>query len=647
MASLGSGPDSGGPITDSSPSAPASPGASDDVRAALTAAMARVAEGDFDTQLPSAGDDSVLFDAFNTMLASIRDEAGMLETVKDIAGELNLDALLQRIIAAVTGLLNAERSSLFLFDRKTDELFSRIAEGVAVKEIRFPSNAGIAGNVFTSGMVENILDVYDDPRFNREIDRATGYRTRSMLCMPIWNKAGEAIGVAQVLNKRDCGGFSDRDESRLGAFTAQLSIALENAQLFEDVNNAKTFNENILKSLSSGVATFGEDGRVISANEATARILKRPVDWFPGKDVIEMFGPGRGWLSESIAAAGEAGTGDIYLDRDLVLVDNSRVSVNISVVPLLDSNDDSIGFMVIMDDITQEKRLKSTMVRYMTKEVAEKLLESGESALGGTAQTATVLFSDIRGFTTISEDLGARDTVAMLNDYFTGMVDVILKRGGMLDKYIGDAIMAIFGVPFTGEEDAANAFHVANEMIRVLNTLNDKRVENGHDAIRIGVGLNTGDLIAGNIGSPKRMDYTVIGDSVNLAARLEGATKSYGVKVLLSQSTLDALEGVPVCVRELDLIQVKGKTQPVAIYEALDHYDDATFPNMNATIETFSNGLELYRAKNFKDAMSAFVSALQHCETDAPSRLYLERCLRYMESPPPDDWDGVWIMTDK
>ncbi|MBT5110256.1 MAG: GAF domain-containing protein, partial [Rhodospirillaceae bacterium] len=538
MASLGSGPDS----SSSDPATPgASPGASDDVRVALTAAMARVAEGDFDTQLPSEGDDSVLFDAFNAMLASIRDEAGMLETVKDIAGELNLDALLQRIIAAVTGLLNAERSSLFLFDQKTDELFSRIAEGVAVKEIRFPSNAGIAGNVFTSGTVENILDVYDDQRFNREIDRATGYRTRSMLCMPIWNKAGEAIGVAQVLNKRDGGGFSDRDESRLGAFTAQLSIALENAQLFEDVNNAKTFNENILKSLSSGVATFGEDGQVISANEATARILKRPVDWFPGKDVIEMFGPGRGWLSESIAAAGEAGTGDIYLDRDLVLVDNSRVSVNISVVPLLDSNDDSIGFMVIMDDITQEKRLKSTMVRYMTKEVAEKLLESGESALGGTAQTATVLFSDIRGFTTISEDLGARDTVAMLNDYFTGMVDVILKRGGMLDKYIGDAIMAIFGVPFPGEEDAANAFHVANEMIRVLNTLNDKRIENGHDAIRIGVGLNTGDLIAGNIGSPKRMDYTVIGDSVNLAARLEGATKSYGVKVLLSQSTLDAL----------------------------------------------------------------------------------------------------------
>ncbi|MBT5667238.1 MAG: GAF domain-containing protein, partial [Rhodospirillaceae bacterium] len=197
MASLGSGPDS----SSSDPATPgASPGASDDVRVALTAAMARVAEGDFDTQLPSEGDDSVLFDAFNAMLASIRDEAGMLETVKDIAGELNLDALLQRIIAAVTGLLNAERSSLFLFDQKTDELFSRIAEGVAVKEIRFPSNAGIAGNVFTSGTVENILDVYDDQRFNREIDRATGYRTRSMLCMPIWNKAGEAIGVAQVLN---------------------------------------------------------------------------------------------------------------------------------------------------------------------------------------------------------------------------------------------------------------------------------------------------------------------------------------------------------------------------------------------------------------------------------------------------------------
>jgi len=616
-------------------------------QSALTLAMARVAAGDFNTKLSVDDGDVRLIDAFNVMVDSIRDEAGMLETVKDIAGELNLDALLQRIISAVTSLLNAERSSLFLYDRKSNDLFSRIAEGVEIKEIRFPSNAGIAGNVFTSGQVENILDVYEDPRFNREIDRATGYRTRSMLCMPIWNKVGFAIGVAQVLNKRDGGGFSTRDKSRLGAFTAQLSIALENAQLFEDVNNAKTFNENILKSISNGVATFGEDGRVISANAAVARILKRDVDWFVGKDVIEMFGPGRDWLSESIKEAGASGLGDIYMDRDLVLVDDSSVSVNISVVPLLDSNDEPIGFMVMMDDITQEKRLKSTMVRYMTAEVAEKLLESGESALGGVGQTATVLFSDIRGFTTISEDLGARDTVSMLNDYFTGMVDVIMKRGGMLDKYIGDAIMAIFGVPFPGKEDAANAIHVANEMIRVLNTLNLERKKLGQTEIRVGIGVNTGDLIAGNIGSPKRMDYTVIGDSVNLAARLEGATKAYGAKILLSQSTLDALGDVPVKVRELDLLQVKGKTQPVPIYEALDHYDEISFPNMNATLEAFSNGVASYRQRDWKGAMSAFVVALHEFEGDAPSRLYMDRCLRYMENPPPDDWAGVWVMTEK
>jgi adenylate cyclase len=360
-----------------------------------------------------------------------------------------------------------------------------------------------------------------------------------------------------------------------------------------------------------------------------------------------MFGPGRDWLSESIKEAGASGLGDIYMDRDLVLVDDSSVSVNISVVPLLDSNDEPIGFMVMMDDITQEKRLKSTMVRYMTAEVAEKLLESGESALGGVGQTATVLFSDIRGFTTISEDLGARDTVSMLNDYFTGMVDVIMKRGGMLDKYIGDAIMAIFGVPFPGKEDAANAIHVANEMIRVLNTLNLERKKLGQTEIRVGIGVNTGDLIAGNIGSPKRMDYTVIGDSVNLAARLEGATKAYGAKILLSQSTLDALGDVPVKVRELDLLQVKGKTQPVPIYEALDHYDEISFPNMNATLEAFSNGVASYRQRDWKGAMSAFVVALHEFEGDAPSRLYMDRCLRYMENPPPDDWAGVWVMTEK
>ncbi|MBL4719801.1 MAG: GAF domain-containing protein [Alphaproteobacteria bacterium] len=302
---------------------PQQPGAdstteTDERLSALVAAMERVSTGAFDTRLPAEADSSGLFEAFNAMAATLGGEAKMLETVKDIAGEINLDTLLQRIIAAATDLLDAKRSSLFLFDVKTSELFSRVAEGVRVKELRFACDEGIAGHVFTTGVGERVKNVYDDRRFNPLIDRETGFRTTSLLCMPIRDKSGTTIGVVQVLNKRE-GEFNDRDESRLDAFTTQLSLALQNAHLFEDVNNAKVFNDNILKSLNSGLATFGDDGRVTSANDAVARIFGQPVAWFIGKNVADIFGSvGQGQLVTRILEAGDSSSSDAIADRELI-----------------------------------------------------------------------------------------------------------------------------------------------------------------------------------------------------------------------------------------------------------------------------------------------------------------------------------------
>ena len=173
--------------------------------------------------------------------------------------------------------------------------------------------------------------------------------------------------------------------------------------------------------------------------------------------------------------------------------------------------------MIVLEDITSEKRVKSAMARYMSPQVAQQLLAEGESVLGGKAQNVSILFSDVRDFTTVSEALGPRETVTMLNEYFERMVDVVMSHGGVLDKFIGDAIMASFGVPFNEEQDADNALKVANGMIVALHALNQDRVKAGKDAIDIGIGIATGSVIVGNIGSPKRMEYTVIGDSVNLA----------------------------------------------------------------------------------------------------------------------------------
>jgi adenylate cyclase len=258
----------------------------------------------------------------------------------------------------------------------------------------------------------------------------------------------------------------------------------------------------------------------------------------------------------------------------------------------------------------------------------------------------TVLFSDIRKFTTISEELGARETVSMLNDYFSEMVDIIFNHGGILDKYIGDAIMALFGTPFKTDEDVDNAFKVANEMMSKLRDVNSRRLAMGKDPIEIGVGVSTGEVVAGNIGSPKRMDYTVIGDSVNLASRLEGANKYYGTRILICQFTRKKLKN-PELMREIDLIRVKGKTKPVAIYESLDYHTEETFPNLEMALRDFERALTYFRDRRWKDAMEIFQKVLKSNPKDGPSLLYVDRCRHYLETPPPESWDGVWTMREK
>ena len=190
--------------------------------------------------------------------------------------------------------------------------------------------------------------------------------------------------------------------------------------------------------------------------------------------------------------------------------------------------------MLILEDITREKRVRNTMARYVAKEVVDRLLMSAEDVLQGNALVATVLFSDIRRFSTLSEEMTPRNTVTMLNEYFTEMVEIIFMHGGMLDKYLGDGLMAIFAAPVSGSSDADNALLVATDMIRALGRYNARRVERGDTPIEIGIGLATGEVLAGSVGMAKRMEYTVIGDNVNLAARLESANKYYGTAVLLS-----------------------------------------------------------------------------------------------------------------
>jgi adenylate cyclase len=573
-------------------------------------------------------------------------ELAFLDIVADITSQIDLDQLLQRVMTEATRMLGAERSTLFLHDDKTSELFSRVAMGPKIGEIRFPDHAGIAGTVFTTGQTVNIPHAYADLRFNTSFDKQTGFFTRSILCTPLINKHGVIIGVTQALNKSG-GPFSAEDESRLKAFTAQVAIALENAKLFDDVQKIKNYNESMLESMSNGVITLDERDTIVTCNSAGARIMRLASSAILGQSAAKFFAGKNEWIIERIKKVQAEKLANVAMDVEIVF-DDRPVSVNLTVLPLESGDRKQLGTLLMIEDISTEKRVKATMARYMDPAIAARMLDNNGDAglLGGASTRATVLFSDIRGFTTLSEEMGAQGTVAFLNEYFSLMVECIAREEGMLDKFIGDAIMAAFGLPIAHDDDEDRAVRAAIAMIRECRRWSRDRIQRGQKPVEMGIGLNTDMVVSGNIGSAKRMDYTLIGDGVNLASRLESACKAYSAQILISENTFRRLRGT-YRIRNIDQVVVKGKTEPVGVYEVLDHHTEESFPNLMDVVSYFNEGMRNYRAGKFTNAIAQFEKALARHPRDKLSTTYIERCRHLMGHPPDTDWNGVWVMTEK
>ena len=591
------------------------------------------------------------------MVKAREKEMQFLDIVSDVTAEIELGSLLQRVMVQATRMLNADRSTLFLNDEKTDELFSRVAMGDGIGEIRLPNSAGIAGAVFQSRETVNIPYAYADLRFNPGFDKQTGYFTRSILCVPITNKDGKCIGCTQALNKKG-GGFTDEDESRLKAFTQQVAIALENAKLFEDVAKERAYNHSMLTSMSNAVITINDEGKIITCNKAGLKILKIRTSDIIGKTSEEFFTNGRSWILEKIKECEESLEDNILMDTEFEVGseedDNlETVSANVSFLPLenqdpvgrMDQSESHLGTMIMVEDISDEKRMKSTMSRYIDPGIADQLLGDGTDIMGGQASVATLLFSDVRGFTTITETLGAQGTVSLLNEYFDIMVEAISEQGGMVDKFIGDAIMAAFGIPVGHDDDEDRGVRAGINMIARLWEWNVEREKEGKMPVDMGLGLNTDNIVAGNIGASKRMDYTMIGDGVNLAARLESACKQYSARILISDFTYQKLKGT-YQVRYIDDVVVKGKTEPVGVREVLDYHNKDTFPNLMDTVNHFNEAREHYRSGNWDKATRSFKECLKANPEDKLSKTYIERCA-ILKKENPKDWDGVWVMTSK
>ena len=584
-------------------------------------------------------------------------EMEFVSIVSDVTAEIDLSALLKRVMEEATRMLNADRATLFLNDEKTNELFSRVAMGEGIGEIRLPNTAGIAGSVFTSGETMNIPYAYADLRFNPSFDKQTGYFTRSILCVPVTNKNGKVIGCTQVLNKKG-GKFTEEDESRLKAFTQQVAIALENAKLFDDVSKSRQYNESMLSSMSNGVITIDGDGKIVTCNRSGLKILKTFEKNILDTNSVDFFRDNNSWVEEKIKNVKETKEADIIMDAELEIKDsetekNEMISVNLTILPLInedsegrtDKKDDFLGILLMIEDISSEKRMKSTMSRYMDPGIADQLLEDGADIMGGLDTTATLLFSDLRSFTNITESLGAQGTVKLLNEYFEIMVECISEQGGMLDKFIGDAIMAAFGLPISHEDDEDRGVKAGINMISRLWKWNELREKDGKPPLDMGLGLNTDKIVAGNIGSQKRMDYTMIGDGVNLAARLESACKQYNARILISDFTFKKLKGT-YRIRNIDDVVVKGKTEPIGVYEVLDYHNDETFPNLMDVVNHFNEGRKKYKSGDFKNAINSFNECLKGNKNDILSKTYIERCNQLLIDNP-KDWDGVWVMKSK
>jgi len=302
----------------------------------------------------------------------------------------------------------------------------------------------------------------------------------------------------------------------------------------------------------------------------------------------------------------------------------------------------TIAYRFVISD-RNKRLLRHSFALYLAPAVIEKMMASNKPpVLGGEMRSVTVYFSDIEEFSSISEKIAPAELVAAMNEYLTAMTDIIEAHGGFVDKYIGDAIVAVFGAPLDDPDHAANAVRAALRCAARLGELGGLAATFQGHTMRQRIGINSGEALVGNIGSRRRFNYTVMGDMVNLASRLEGANKFFGTTMIASEAT-KALTGGAFVWRELDAIRVKGRVTPVTIYEPLAAAEEAA-PAPRSSAKAYAEGLARYRARDFAGAADQFA---RFADTDPPSASMLQRAREFVRQPPSDGWEAIWTLEEK
>ena len=346
-----------------------------------------------------------------------------------------------------------------------------------------------------------------------------------------------------------------------------------------------------------------------------------------------------------VIAAIYLGTARLFYDKTGLLLLTVPV-----LAALLLSGSLSLGFEYFLERL-EKVRTRRTLERYVSKNLVKEVLDNPDSyysTLRGARVPVTILFSDLIGFTTLSEKADPEALVAQLNEHLTEMTSVVFGNGGTLDKFIGDAIMAVWGnVRSLGiAQDAKNCVRAALEMRRELRKLNQKWRDQGRMGLGMGIGINQGEVIVGNIGSHERMDPTVIGDAVNLASRLEGLTRIYGVDILVGASAAELVRD-EFHLRSVARVQVKGKSKPVDVFTLIGARNEEVDPQLLKWLESYEEGFDKFRTRDFIQAKILFSRFLEFYPEDLLAKMYLDRALEYEQAPPDEAWEAVEVFKKK
>jgi len=503
--------------------------------------------------------------------AGERDELDALYGIcQAIGSSLNLTEVLNEVMDQIIRLTGAERSFLMLIDPATGELEFRAARNMdreTIASSSFEISRSIVKQVAATGQPVATTNAQMDPRFKAQ-ESVIGYNLRSILCVPL-RVRGRITGVIYADNRILTGLFTDRDRDVLTVLAGQAAVAIENALLFQSVANAKALMDNVFASITSGVITTDNEEQITLFNRAAERVLRVPSTAIVGSRLSDTLPALAEALTPIVDQVKRYGEPVVEFENEIFLPGSGQVHLRTSLSPLKNTNDETQGTAIVIDDLTEQRRLESRyqlFQRYLPPAVIERLPnDPHELRLGGQRQEITSLFADIRGFTNFSRQHDPETLVEVLNKYLAVGAQAVLDEEGTLDKIMGDCIVAFFNAPLTQSDHVLRAVRAALKIREGIARLHEDVPASYR--LNYGVGINVGDAVVGNVGTAQQMNYTAIGSGVNLASRLQEAAAPG--QILLPQASYQRVQEY-VEARLLSPITVAGFSEPIVVYELLE-----------------------------------------------------------------------------